>query len=355
MKEERGSMERWNKLLRGEEVDRVPVVPLGPGYEAIACGYENLGDFFAKPEVMVKCQVLARELYGVDQPPFLIPDNYWGGQWGSEVELPYRKSMSAPSVKKSVVTSPEELEELEMPDPREEMQNLHEKVRIAIEEYDERPLVQIAGGSVSGTAPMLVSIEDFMKWTRTNPDLCRKALEMTADFAIETVEWFVEDFGTDNWIPWDALPTDANVLISAENFGDLVVPSLKRLHQEVLDMGLPMWFTHWCSDHNKNIEAGHIDEIPHGERGIIWFGPEVDVERSVELFGDEHIIGGNVDPPSVQNKSYEEVLELSKENIEKGKDSPTGYFLTVGCGIPPFAPPMNIYAMVKASKKYGRY
>ncbi|OKY77802.1 MAG: Methylcobalamin:coenzyme M methyltransferase MtbA [Candidatus Methanohalarchaeum thermophilum] len=354
MKDEMTSMERWKALLNGDPVDRIPVVPFASGFDASVNGYETMGDFFAKPEVQVKCQKRSREMIGYDEPPHLMPPGYWAEQWGSEVELPYRKAMSSPSVTDPVVKTAEDLEELEIPDPKETMQDFHKMVELAIED-DLYPLVTIWGGCISAVAPHMVSIEQFMKWLRTDPGLCEMALDKSAEFTISVAEWFAEDFGTDTWIPWDPLPTDANVLISADNFGELVVPRLKKVHQKVLDLGLPMWFTHWCSDHNKNIEAGHVDKIPHGDPGVIYFGPEVDVERSVELFGDEHIITGNVDPPSVQNKSYEEVLQLCKENIEKGKDSPRGYTLTCGCGVPPRAPPINVYAFVKASRKYGKY
>jgi uroporphyrinogen decarboxylase len=67
------------------------------------------------------------------------------------------------------------------------------------------------------------------------------------------------------------------------------------------------------------------------------------------------VIMGNVDPPSFQFRSFEEVLMLCKENIERGIKNPSGYILGPGCEMPPLAPPINVYAMIKASREYGSY
>ncbi|OKY77805.1 MAG: Methylcobalamin:coenzyme M methyltransferase MtbA [Candidatus Methanohalarchaeum thermophilum] len=356
MSGEMTSMERWKNLLEGNPIDRVAAGFDILGHTAIVNGYEALGDFYAKPKVSIGSQLKAKEMYGYDQPPIVISPGYGAGEWGSEVELPYRKAMGAPSVTESVVQNKKDLEELEVPDPSNApySDEFYRTVELAIEE-DSYPLVTVWGGCVSSTAPMIVDMETFMKWMRTDPDLCEMALDKSAEFAIKTAEWLVDEFGADNWIPVDWLPTDANVLIDSDTFGELVVPRLKKVHQKVLDLGLPMWFTHWCSDHTQNIEAGHIDEIPMGDPGAVFFGPEVTMEEIVNRFGDSNIVIGNVDPPSFQNKPQEEVLKLLKDNIERGKDSPKGFIASCGCELPPRTPPVNTYAIVKAAREYGQY
>jgi hypothetical protein len=54
------------------------------------------------------------------------------------------------------------------------------------------------------------------------------------------------------------------------------------------------------------------------------FGPETPIADQIKAFGDHDVICGNVDPPSFQTKSYEQCLELCRQNIEAGKDSPNG-------------------------------
>ncbi|KXB07043.1 hypothetical protein AKJ51_02170 [candidate division MSBL1 archaeon SCGC-AAA382A20] len=353
MSEEMEPMERWKALLNQEPLDRVPVFPWVIGHAATSMGYETLGDYYSKPEVQLKAQVLEREMFGYDQPPCLIDPGYYGEAWGTEIEQPYRKAMSAPSPTIPAAKNAEELEDLEIPDPEKDMPRFVELVKSALEK-ELLPIVWIQGGWVSHTAPQLIGLEQFMKWTRTDPDLCEIALDKTAEFAIRLAEYFVDNFGTE-WIPMDATPTDANILIRPDTFGDLIKPRAKKVHNKVLDLGVPMWYSHYCSDHTKNIEEGHIEEIPLGDPGIIHFGPEVPIGEAREKFGEKNIICGNVDPPTLQTGDFDKVMELCKENIENGIDSPNGYMLGAGCEFPPRAPPANLYAMVKASRKYGQY
>jgi len=58
-----------------------------------------------------------------------------------------------------------------------------------------------------------------------------------------------------------------------------------------------------------------------------------------------------VDPPSFQTKSFDEVLALCKDNIAQGMNSPSGFILMPGCEMPPLAPPINVHAMLVASRQ----
>lgn len=79
------------------------------------------------------------------------------------------------------------------------------------------------------------------------------------------------------------------------------------------------------------------------------------MELQVERFGKEYILCGNVDPPSLMTKPFDEVFELCKKNIEVGMRAKGGYMLMCGCELPPPTPPANVYAMVKACREYGKY
>jgi uroporphyrinogen decarboxylase len=333
----------------------VPVFPISQGHTAIINGYPNLGDFYAKLDVMVKCQEIGKELYKYDQPIILLPFAVLEA-FGTKMLYPYNPKMGSAVAIDQPVKKPEDVDNLEVPDitkspVAKQVVELGKKI-IANKDM---PMVIVAGGWISTVAPFLVSMENFMRWIVYQPELCHKLMKKSCDYAIQQIEYYTREFGADGWVPWDAAPTDSNVLISPKVFGDLVRPNVVRLHQKGLDLGVPGWWTHWCSNHNANIKAGHVDAIPNGKHGIIQFGPEVDVKNAVERFGSKYIIMGNVDPPSLMLKSYEECLQLGKENIDKGKHSPKGYILGVGCECPPRAPPANVFAMVKASKEYGRY
>jgi uroporphyrinogen decarboxylase len=64
---------------------------------------------------------------------------------------------------------------------------------------------------------------------------------------------------------------------------------------------------------------------------------------------------GNVDPTLIQEGTAEQVLERARECIEMAKYHTGGYILMPGCEIPPCAPPVNVFQLVKAVREYGRY
>ncbi|HIH97907.1 MAG TPA: hypothetical protein HA346_02740 [Thermoplasmata archaeon] len=347
---------RWLAFLRGEKTDRIPVIPMCMGHCAKVMGMPNLGDFYSKPKFNIQAQMLARELYRYDQPPFVIDPGYGMACWGSEIALPYGPKMGAPTPMVSIVKTPEDLEKIEIPDPRTApwMKEYREMVRLAIEKK-QMPAVVMMGGWISATAPMLVNLETFMIWMVEEPELAKKALNMTAEFGYRMAESFVEDFGSDTWVPWDPNPTDSNVLISADMFAEFPLPVVKKLHQRYLDLGIPTLFTHWCADHSQTIARGYVEEIPMGENGILSFGPEVPMDVQVKRFGKRYNLLGNPNPPLMMTSTYNKWLAICKENIEVGMKGEKGYALGVGCELPPPAPPCNVYAMTRAAELYGKY
>ena len=249
-----------------------------------------------------------------------------------------------------------ELEKLEIPDPRRApwTKEFREMISLAVAQK-EMPWVQIMGGWISATAGMVIDLETFMMWLIEEPQLAKKALALTAEYAYVTAESIVEDFGADTWVPWDGNPTDSNVLINAKVFEEFPLPYVKRLHKKMLDLGIPSIITHWCADHTQNIKSGHIEKIPNGDNGVLSFGPEVPMDVIVKNFGKKYNLLGNINPPLMMTSTYDEWLTLCKDNIEIGKEAKKVYALTVGCELPPPAPPSHVFAMTKAAELYGKY
>jgi len=348
--------ERWLAMLRGEKTDRIPVIPVILGHCAKVMGKSDLGDFYTKPKFNIQAQILTRELYKYDQPPFIADPGYFTECWGGKTLQPYNPKMGSPVPIQPAAKNAEELEKLEIPDPRRApwTKEFREMISLAVAQK-EMPWVQIMGGWISATAGMIIDLETFMIWLIEEPQLAKKALALTAEYAYISAESIVEDFGADTWVPWDGNPTDSNVLINAKVFEEFPLPYVKRLHKKMLDLGIPSIITHWCADHTQNIKSGHIEKIPNGDNGVLSFGPEVPMDVIVEKFGKKYNLLGNINPPLMMTSTYDEWLALCKDNIEIGKEAEKGYALTVGCELPPPAPPSHVFAMTKAAELYGKY
>jgi uroporphyrinogen decarboxylase len=347
--------QRWKTILAGDPVDRCPIYAYAYGHTAMICGYQNLGAYWEKPEVSYNCQRIARELYGWEQAYSIMPPGYGAAEWGSKILFPYNPKMGSVAVLDSVVKTPDDVEKIEVPEPKNAAyyQELTQTLKKIVAQK-EIPIIFITGGWITWTAPMIAHLDTFMRWLTNEPSLAKKLLAKSREFGVRIAEHFVKELGSDTWVAFDGCPTDSNNLVSPKMFGEFVLPNVIEMHQKVLDMGVIQWCTHWCGNHNGNLKAGHIDKIPMGKPGIQQFGPETDLSVIVERFGKKNIVMGNVDPPSMLIKSHEEVLQLAKQDIDKGKYSPKGYILGVGCETPPRAPPANVYALVKAAREYGR-
>ncbi len=97
-----------------------------------------------------------------------------------------------------------------------------------------------------------------------------------------------------------------------------------------------MAIQHIFSESLKELNSDIID--------LDW---QVDLDKAREVLGDEIVIGGNINPVLVQDKSEEEVYTLSRRLVDKYKDQK--YMLAAGCEITVLTPHGNLMAMRRAS------
>lgn len=92
-----------------------------------------------------------------------------------------------------------------------------------------------------------------------------------------------------------------------------------------------------------------------GKSGIISVGKEIDILTAIKYFGDKCVIAGNIEPAILQTGTPEQIFEICRQLIEKGKKAPRGYALMQGCEVPVNTPPYNLYCMRKAIDDFGWY
>ena len=80
-----------------------------------------------------------------------------------------------------------------------------------------------------------------------------------------------------------------------------------------------------------------------------------DLNEAIEVFGERAVMVGNVDTSVIHTGTPQQVYELAKECIEKGKRAPRGFILSPGDEIPPDAPPYNVFMLRKAINDFGWY
>ena len=107
--------ERWQALVRGEPLDRVPCLQFILGHAAVIAG-KPIGTAYDNARASIACQRDAMELYGYDGLILHGWANAGGAEFGGDVEYPYRHYTGAPMMKRSPVQNEQDARDLRVPD-----------------------------------------------------------------------------------------------------------------------------------------------------------------------------------------------------------------------------------------------
>ena len=350
-RETMSTAERMDALMKGERPDRVPVIPFIFGHTALVCG-EPLTRAFDDPAQSFRCQVLCQEMYGYDGGPLYAYASAGGWELGGDIEFPTKKYSGAPVVTRHPVTSEEEALALEVPDDVTTAGALPIALGVARLQAAHGLPVTLQIGSPFTWAGSVIGEDRMMMWLLKKPELVHRVLGKVSDFVVRVAEHYVKEFGAASLTAFHGAATESNKLISPKQFETFVLPYYRRINEAVIGLGVESMFIHICGEQNKNLE--HWQKVPLPPKTILSFGREVTLVTAMERF-PRQIIAGNVDPTLIQEGRPEEVLEQARECIETAKHHEAGYVLMAGCDVPPLAPPVNVFQLVKAAREFGRY
>jgi len=350
--------ERMHAVLAGERPDRVPVVPFVLGYAAKIID-KSIGDFYADGDKCFESQFASMRLHGYEQTPMYGYASCGAWEFGGEVGMPYDESYGAPFVKRHPVETVEDIYSLEVPEFKTGQlpgaYNEADKVARRCVDLGMPATVQV--GSTFTAASVVADTTKFLKWTFREPEAVHVLMDKVSDMYVRALEYFVQTYGAQNCLPFDGGPVEANTVISPKRFAEFVQPYNLKVHGKIRELGIPVVLIHPCADQNGNIPY-YIEmrkEVGWGGKYCWLFGPETPIKKQIEAFGDHDVICGNVDPPSFQFNSYDHNVELCRQNIEEGKEAPSGFILAPGCEFPPLAAPISLMAMVDAAEQFGQY
>jgi len=344
------SRERWDALVRGDRLDRVPCLQFILGHTAVVNG-KPIAKVYDDAEASLACQQNAMDLYGHDGLILHGWANAGGAEFGGEIEYPYRKYTGAPMMKKNPVQNEDDAWALAVPEDILSAGTMPISLEFSRLQYEAGLPVTVQVGSPLTWAGSVCGEERLMLWIIKKPDLVHHVLRVITDFILQKAELWVERFGAEHIMAFD-LCIETNKLYSPKQFEAFGYPYLKEIHDRLTDLGAAIFLSHICGEQNKNLPLWA--QLRYGRRGMISIGKEVSLPRAGELFPD-HVIMGNVDPVTVQEGTPDEVTALCAECIREGKDHPGGFALMTGCEVPPQAPPVNVGRMVPACREYGAY
>jgi uroporphyrinogen decarboxylase len=349
--------ERMQALLTpGVRPDRVPFIPFIFGFTTRNCGWE-LADVYRDPERSFVAQMRSLEQYGYDGGALYGYASAGAWEFGGEIKWPLGEWDQAPTVTRHPVESEDDVDRIGVPDDVSTAGAV--PIMMAFSKLQEQAgmPVTVQLGSAFTNAGNMVAPSTLLKWMVRKPDLAHHLIGLQRDFLLKVAKLWTDTFPGRMIMGFDGGPTEANALISPQQFKEFAFAYSHEIHEKALAMGVTHFHTHACGEQNANLpfyadmEFGH----PGGPPGMMSFGHEVDLTRAIEMVGDKVVVMGNVEPAEIQMSPPEKVWELTKTAVLKGKEAPVGYVLMAGCEVPVNAPPYNIFTMLKACKAFGQY
>jgi MtaA/CmuA family methyltransferase len=327
--------EHYQDLLKGNiNKERVFFRPILMHFAA-RFNNTTYGRFASDYKVLVESNIRAMEYFDTDMVS-LISDPYREtSAFGAPVEY---IDEGVPRCLEKIVKTMDDIKILPSPDVYKCERTLD---RIKGAEYFQKLLkgtVPVSGWIEGPLAEAcdLTGVSEMLLNLMIDPDFSNKLMDkclLTAkDFAKAQIEAGCDIMGIG-----DAICSQ----IDKESY-DLYV---KDRHRELIE------FIHEYDASVKLHVCGNVthllESIKELNADIVDLDWQVDISHAREILGEEVVLGGNINPVLVQDRSVEEVYTLSRGLVDKFKDQK--YLLAAGCEITVLTPHQNLMAMRKAS------
>lgn len=339
------SIERTLRTLSFQPVDRVPVdlhnFMVTPRFLDI----NDYAEFFRNGEAMAEGQIRAWERYGHDI--LLVENGTAALAEACGVQVEYLEA-SAPVAKTPAISSLDEVDRLEIPDPYTDplLSELLKATRIIVEEIGDRAFVigRADQGPFSlaceirGMSEFLLDLAMGDKLDKAHKllDFCRQVSERYAMAQIEQ--------GAHATSIGDS-PSGPDV-ISPQYYREFAYPYVKTLVRNLKKKDIILAY-HICGN-----SSPIIDDMVSTGAAIIEIDQKADLQTSKAAAAGKAALLGPVDPSEVMAYGTPElVTEKCNEALETLSPG-GGFILGPGCALPPSTPDENIDAMIEAAKKF---
>ncbi|MBE6525050.1 MAG: hypothetical protein E7Z66_00560 [Thermoplasmata archaeon] len=349
---------RYNATFMGGEFDRVPVDPMMLAHSTVCCGF-TIRDFYEKPILAAKCLAYTQEVY--DLLP--VTKYYFAHPWLPELGIDLKfMDMTAPVPTNVIVNEPEDVDLIHIPDKNDIMNGYTYNRLVGAMDYIKAnipdmfvPLAYCP--EPVGAGAELCGLEQFLMWTETEPDLCKKLIDIYIETAVTGAECIANRYGM-------ALINTGAVFENSDTMSPATIkrlspPALTSLVKKCLTKGAgPQVFYHFCGNHKDDyhLYPGNIIFTPFTIMQIGYYGQESFPAKIMkETFGHFCAIMPSVDTKLFVMPDPMAVYNSAAKQVVDGRDSKNGFILGTACEVPPFAHPANIHSMVRAAKDFGSY
>ena len=343
-KETMTSKERVVAAVTGKPYDRIPVNLLISDHAARVIGV-SVGEYNNSARLMAEGQIAAWRKYGADNintGPGLtgIPEAL-----GSRLAFPD----NSPYLAEYAVNDEADLDRLKVPDPEKDgrLPLFLEAAAIVIKEVGEQAPINLTTSGPFTAAAGIRGTDRFLRDLRKNPEFAHRLLRLTTD---SIVRFAVAAYGVGARIGL-ADPTSSGTIISYNHYAQFALPYQKEVVSAIAQATGAPPSLHICGNSTKI-----WSEMADTGAAILSLDNAVDLAEAKARVGHRVSLLGNIRPTEVMYLGQPDNVRANvRECLAKAWDSPKGYILGLGCGLPINTPPENIHALVDAAREYGRW
>lgn len=340
------AIERVQAAISLRAPDRVPVDLHNFQPAAFAMGV-SMAEVFQDGELLAEAMLNAWREFGHDM--ILLENGTACNAQACGVQVIYRDD-AAPAAHIPVITSLDEVEELEIPDPYTAfpMCEIIKATRILSAEIGDQ--VWICGRADQGPmdlASQLIGMEPLMLEIATgeNEAQVHRLLDYAREVATRYAFALIEAGARSTSI---GEPVAGPDVMSPRHYRKYAQPQEKRMVDDLKAEGIIL-HNHICGNtipiiHDFIATGAEVLEIDH----------KTDLAKAKEAGRGKTCFLGPINTSLLASGTPEEVEHACREALEiLAPDS--GFILGPGCALGPETPADNIHALIESARKYGRY
>lgn len=342
LKDQMTPLERMAAYNKGEEIDRLPCVPIVGNTAARIIGVK-ISEFRRNGQLIAKAHLAAYKKFNYDVIR-VFTDLYTQAEaMGTKVYYPLDETahLDAPAI-----NDLSQLDQLEPADPYKDGNLPHhlEAMKIVVEEVGKEAIVNGALTCPFTNASFLIGAENLVRLTIKNPEVVHRLCEISLETSLRYAKAILDAGCTPSLT--DAM--SSCTVISPKQFKEFSYPYLKRLIDYIHSRDKAVTL-HICGKTSKiwdlMVEAG---------ADCISIDDAADLLEAKEKVGDRVRLMGNVKPSEIMLEGTPgDVRQAVIEGIKKAYDSPKGYIVASGCSLPTETPFANIEAMLDTVREIG--
>ena len=345
------SEERMKNLYNGKRIDRVPFMSSATMYAGKMMGYTS-EEFYFDVKKSYQAQKWVREMHQCDGLPCFDIPNREVLDFQGELVFKKKYTLELPQVIYPVQTI-SEAEKFHLPS-KSRWENLHKNIEFY--EYAKsqgETSFGISAGSPLSTVGSMVDASHLLRWMCKEPRIVHKLLQQAETYLLDYAESIINTFGLENCYVYSDMPFESNDLISPKQFREFGLPYIVDIHEKLRKRGIKQFSIHLCGNQMHNLEG--YNELKLEEGSVVSSDEKNPLKEVSQILGNQYIYAGNVSTSLLVSCTPDKVYSHCKEIIDVMKYVGRGFILQPSCDLPLNVKSVNLYAMLKACRDFGKY